>query len=473
LNTLPFVVAQLLALATGSFAVGWAFRGLPARWLGVVTYGYVAGLVLGAASLYLCGVAGLGIRFWSAAAVQIVLAVALGLLNRYATRRDRDAGPKDVRLPAHGVALLAIVLLLALLIVRAISVGIDAVTLPLYPWDAWQQWGTKARVWFETHELRPFVSPAEWLAESARGVAVYTDANPAYPPLLPLLQVWTLGYSTAWNDAVTGVTWLGLFCAFGAGVAWQVYRVLPYWPYALGTAYLALSLPFLDAHVALAGYGDFPLSVLYCFAFMSAIAFQRFDRAGDAAMALAFVAMLPFFKRPGIAWALTLLPFAAVVLPSARRPLVLRLLVIAATGVVSVLMVFRVSHAAMPTVVESLWSVVLNLFAWENWHLLWYIALLTLATRWRRASWRSLEASAATLMLGGLFLAWAFWGTELYSSIANVTTLNRALLPFACIVCYFIALSMAPAIERLAQGARADETRREEAPVQSHVDVAP
>jgi hypothetical protein len=76
-------------------------------------------------------------------------------------------------------------------------------------------------------------------------------------------------------------------------------------------------------------------------------------------------------------------------------------------------------------------------------------------------------------MLGGLFLAWAFWGTELYSSIANVTTLNRALLPFACIVCYFIALSMAPAIERLAQGARADETRREEAPVQSHVDVAP
>src|SRR5437016_2507656 len=62
-------------------------------------------------------------------------------------------------------------------------------------------------------------------ADSSAGI--YTDANPAYPPLIPLLQVWTLGPSHVWNDAILGLTWLGLFCALGLGFAWQLYRMLP------------------------------------------------------------------------------------------------------------------------------------------------------------------------------------------------------------------------------------------------------
>src|SRR5205085_11847354 len=139
---------------------------------------------------------------------------------------------------------------------------------------------------------------------------------------IPLVQVWTLGRSSMWNDAVLGVTWLGLYCAFGIGFAWQLHRMLSYWPLAVGGAYVVLSLPFLDTHVALAGYADFPLSVLYCFAFMSAIAWERFHRRGDAVVAIAFVAMLPFFKRPGIAWALTFAPFLSFLIPAARRALV-------------------------------------------------------------------------------------------------------------------------------------------------------
>ena len=43
-------------------------------------------------------------------------------------------------------------------------------------------------------ELKRFVSPEEWLqVSSGTGDAVYTDANPGYPPLVPLIQVWSLG----------------------------------------------------------------------------------------------------------------------------------------------------------------------------------------------------------------------------------------------------------------------------------------
>ncbi|MEO8567357.1 MAG: hypothetical protein ABI541_13305, partial [Betaproteobacteria bacterium] len=52
---------------------------------------------------------------------------------------------------------------LALIIVRVVDLGLEILWRPLLPWDAWGQWATKARVWFEYRRLVPFVSPAEWL----------------------------------------------------------------------------------------------------------------------------------------------------------------------------------------------------------------------------------------------------------------------------------------------------------------------
>ena len=57
---------------------------------------------------------------------------------------------------------------------------------PLFPWDAWMQWGTKARVWFELRTMAPFVTASEWL--QATGPNVYFDAAPHYPATVPLLR---------------------------------------------------------------------------------------------------------------------------------------------------------------------------------------------------------------------------------------------------------------------------------------------
>src|SRR5215470_17151975 len=46
---------------------------------------------------------------------------------------------------------------------------------PLYPWDAWIQWATKARVWYEFGHIVPFVNADTWLVGTT---GAYFDAAP-------------------------------------------------------------------------------------------------------------------------------------------------------------------------------------------------------------------------------------------------------------------------------------------------------
>jgi hypothetical protein len=45
---------------------------------------------------------------------------------------------------------------------------------PLYPWDAWMQWATKARVWYELGRIAPFAGSETWFAG---GTTAYFDAT--------------------------------------------------------------------------------------------------------------------------------------------------------------------------------------------------------------------------------------------------------------------------------------------------------
>lgn len=65
-------------------------------------------------------------------------------------------------------------LLLAWIALRfALLLG-EVLVRPLYPWDAWTQWSTKARVWFELRTMAPFLPAGEWM----------------HPGTLGLLQTW-------------------------------------------------------------------------------------------------------------------------------------------------------------------------------------------------------------------------------------------------------------------------------------------
>ncbi len=451
MRAIELLLPQVFALVGGTLAVRFAFPTGPASWLCALGYGYVVGQILGAVALYISGTIGLGVRFLPAAGIQVALCVLLAAVLRRLLRGDSSVANAVAPLKAEGVGRWLAIAFAAVVLLRVAVLGLEVTAQPLYPWDAWQQWGTKARVWFETGELKRFVSPEEWLQiSSGTGDAVYTDANPRYPPLVPLIQVWSLGPTPTWDDSAIGLTWAILLAAVGAAMTGQLFRTSGYWPLALGAAYTAVSLPILDTHAALAGYADLPLSVMYCLAFMAAAVWVRFRRKGDAAMAILLLVFLPLFKRPGIVWALTFLPFLMfAVIRRPLRPILRGVLVLAFVGAAALIVVhiFGVHTATLGDSVESL---VANLFAWENWHLLWYLAIfLLLLYRGRRWS-NELSVAGTTLGLGAAFLAAVFWGTDLNASIANATTLNRAILPLGPATCFFFALLIQRDVLRLA-----------------------
>ena len=188
MRSIELLLPQVFALAGGSLAVRFAFPTGRAAWVCALGYGYVVGLVFGAAGLYISATAGFGVRFWPAAATQGALCVLLGAVLRYSCRGDKGGPGSVAPLSAEGVGRWFAIVIAAVLVLRLTVLGLEATAQPFYPWDAWEQWGTKARVWFETGELKQFVSPDEWL-QISRGTreAVYTDANPDYPPLVPLI----------------------------------------------------------------------------------------------------------------------------------------------------------------------------------------------------------------------------------------------------------------------------------------------
>src|SRR4029450_4953335 len=50
-------------------------------------------------------------------------------------------------------------LLLLWLALRFALLFVEVATRPLFPWDSWTQWATKARVWYELGRIVPFAAP--------------------------------------------------------------------------------------------------------------------------------------------------------------------------------------------------------------------------------------------------------------------------------------------------------------------------
>ena len=166
-------------------------------------------------------------------------------------------------------------LLLAWLAVRFILLGIEVVSRPLYPWDAWTQWATKARVWYELGYLAPFARVSGWLAANG---AAYFDAAPEYPPTMPLLQVWSCLALGRWDDVLMNWPWWQIGVALTLAVYGGLRSLGVAALAALVGAFLVASLPLANAHVALAGYADLPLAAWYTAA---ALAFLRWNRSRD------------------------------------------------------------------------------------------------------------------------------------------------------------------------------------------------
>ena len=410
-----------------------------------LAYGYFLGVML--LSLWMRALSALGIAFgWIAIGgpMAVVTALSLGLAarrGRLAVAPAREALLVLVRPGPVRVYAWAWWLLLAWLALRFVLLGAEIAWLPLYPWDAWVEWATKTRVWYELGRIVPFVDASVWLSGAS---GAYFDAAPGYPATLPLLQVWSCIALGHWDDSAMNWPWLLMLIALTLGVfgALRDSGLPPLG--ALVGAYLVASLPLVDVHVALAGYADLMTAATYA---LAALALHRWTLRRDwrdAGVAILLALACPLVQPIGAVWALTLLPGVVVALLPGRGIKVVAaafglaaLAILALTQAETMLFGYRLHldfHRPWQALIE-------NYLLFANWHLLWY-CLLALVLIGARSLVRPPLAPLAMIAASGL--AFVFFVAAFAEPVARAfgfTPINRAALQLApLLVCTGVLL---------------------------------
>ena len=329
---------------------------------------------------------------------------------------------------------------LALIVVRLCGLGLELAWRPLLPWDAWAQWTTKSRVWYEYGRLAAFVNPAQWLASG--GAMQFVDTHSDYPGTVPLLQVWTAVCLGRWDESLINMPWLAILSALGFGFYAQLRRLGLAMPQSMVVSYLLLSIPFVDLHVAVAGYVDIFLAAAYGMAAMAFAHWTRTREPPDAVLALVCAIACIAIKKEGLLWALTLLPPALVAI---NRRVGLRVVALLGAAMLMYLLFGPREIEVLGYTLRTQFSNVSrtlfeHLFEMDNWHLLWYLTLAVIALRWRMML-SSAMAPMTILILGGFaFVFVVFFYSSAAFGVIEETLVNRLPLHMVPALAFYLAM---------------------------------
>lgn len=319
---------------------------------------------------------------------------------------------------------------------------VEVLRRPLYPWDAWTQWATKARVWYGERTMVPFVDASQWL--NAPGSSVWFDAAPHYPGTVPLTQVWSATLLGRFDDALINLPWWLTAVAFGFVVygflrGRRLGRVG-----ALVATWLVLSLPILDAHVALAGYADLAMATYLTLTAFAALRFVRSRRAFDLVLALVLAAACTVIKNPGKIWILMLMPgLVAALVP--RYGLRIAGAVFALAAAVALVLTrtgLTILGYHLQLDFDMPWNGLAEAyFMFANWHLLFYGALAVALLAWRRLLSPELAPLTLIVAAGLAFLMFGFAFTNARAWVEDQSTVNRATLHLAPLIVVWMVLA--------------------------------
>ncbi|WP_440221808.1 hypothetical protein ACQQ2N_11965 [Dokdonella sp. MW10] len=459
--SLSYVLAWLLPWVTGTGICFAVTRG-PRTWSDAVAAagtGFIVGFVL--VSLLGSWVAaddvtaaftrtapwltGIGVLAWSAA-------VAL---------RRRRILPLEGSLPTAWRVVWW--LAAAAIVVRLGVLAGEAWLRPTFPWDAWSAWAVKPKAWFLLGHHAPYVPVGEWLADATGNLR--TAAIWDYPELLAWIQIWFASAAGGWNEPLVNLAWTGALAAL-ALACYGHWRMLGLRPLpAIGLAYALVSLPLLGAHVALAGYADLWLAVVFGLATLSWMRWMRSGERAQLAIAAGLALCMPFVKLEGAVW-LLLSSVVAVLALLPRRwrwGIVAVIVVLALLGIVFGGFVFPMlglgwvsvswGQVGIPALgeLDLRWrpvgtQMLAGLLTLPNWHLLWYVVPLVLAWRWRVvATARDVRALAVLVAACAAFLFVLFFFTDASAWAENYTSANRLVLHLVGPVFTLLALLLVDA----------------------------
>lgn len=383
----------------------------------------------------------------------MLLAVFVGALEALARVRtgvvqpiSQACGLSAQRLDRRQIAVVTV--LSVLIAVRILTLLPDVLLRPLFAWDAWTVWGYEARVWLEMGGYVEFLPRTEWL--SAPPDAFIRHGLIAYPQIVPALILWAVAGAEAWTGVGPGLLWLSAACWIGLiifGVLRQSGLSLPW---ALGAAYVFLSAPLVNAHVALYGYADlWVAAVIAAFAALLLMAGRTGERLWYALSVLVLLP-LPFIKEEGLYW--LILGVAALLTGWTRLGLrAMFMILLGGLGLIWIVQVLGFDPVGLVTrgrlslspevLATAIVGAARHAFVWFDWHLFGFLSVLLMVVLLfltkPAAEWRTL-ATFCLLGMGLLWLVTPMTGAGAFLTIG--TLFSRLLLQLAPVLTLLGAL---------------------------------
>ena len=455
MSQISFVTGLLLPWLTGALCL-WALeaRTVPAAPAqGLRRAGY--GLFLGYALLYgvMVGFETFAgrVTFGGVMAVLALLAaIAAFALWRLGRPPARHAATRAGWLDDAGLGWGARVLLAALLAWTAVHIAFAAIEIilrPVYPWDAWQTWVYKAKVWYLSGGMSPLVGPQAWLEATQGGV--YTTSGFAYPDLPSAIPYWAALSLGRWSETLVNLP--VLLCGLGIGLALygQLRAVGASVLLSSAVVFMLWSTPLFGVHAALGGYADIWMAGYAGLGFVALLAPAATNQRPQWALGLLMLALGLLVKDEGVAWfalGLALIAFTGLrprTALSALGVVVVAIAVAAATGTTFLdipwlggvgLQDGRLYLPVIGPIGLELHDVrgayARNLFAMGSWNLLWaLLAIALVAAAWPPVN-RAGKAGMAFLVLfvASQLLIFGFTGHGSFAG--SYTAINRLPLQF-------------------------------------------
>jgi len=439
-DAIVLALSVALPWVSGALAIR-AAMGRSAQPLGVVVgYGYPGGLF--AITLIMRALSLVDVR-WNVAWI----AVPMVLIAVAAYLRLRSLGIASI--PRHALRTLAtpggatraiFVVLLVLTCVRVLLLAVEVMLIPLVPIDAFAQWASKSRVWYEYGWMTPFVPASQWA--TAYGAMVFTDTHPDYPGTVPLFQVWTALCLGRWDESLINVPWIAAAISLGIAFYAQLRRLEISSTMAMFGTYLLLSLPFLTIHVAIAGVADLFVAIGYGLAAIAMWQWTLTRQRSDAALAILMALICASVKVEGSIWVLTLVP--GVITALNRR---FGLTLVGAVAAIAILYLafgpaeLRMLGYTLRTSFTDVSKFVYeHMFVMDNWHLLWYAVIGILVFRARTLFDAKLAPMTVTMLAAVAFIGVVFFFSTASGGVKDESLTNRLIMHTVVAFVFYVAL---------------------------------
>ncbi len=434
METIRYLIAVLLLWLPWTALLAVIIpAGIRGRYALLGGYGMLLGLLSVPVIMRMLSFLGLGLSFFPIALSAILIPVSL----LYIAKKQKPATPivGTFKEAFHFELTWANLFFAAILILIGVRIGsliLEVMSRPLFPWDATMHWATKARVWFEHGDILPFVDHKLWL--DTNKPLVFTDRHPDYPITIPLLQTWISLAIGRWNESLMNIPWL--MCYFSIGLIFygqlrfsNADRLI-----ALSMTYMLLSMPLLNAHVALAGYADMFMGASFGAAVMALYHWSNTREPWQAVLLGVTATGCLLIKNEGLFWVASLLPgIIFSVLPHRRGIMIIGMLLLLAAGLLiflpqDILVAGNTLQQLDPYFrPESIGSYLSSLFVQDNWHFLSYLFLILVPVCFIFVSRARYKLFAVTLVILGcvglhIFL---FLFTKYGHSAVSFTAVNR------------------------------------------------